>query len=123
MSVGPIGATPFVPPTISTGATTGTAGTQPSAFAQSLKQVGDLTTNADQLAEGVATGQLTDVHQFTAAAAKAQLGVELTVAVRNRAVEAYQEIMRMQVRWQAWTSKPSRGARSARSRHSPLPSW
>jgi flagellar hook-basal body complex protein FliE len=94
MTIGPIGATPFVPPTISTGATTGT---QPSAFAQSLKQVEGLTNNADQLAEGVATGQLTDVHQFTTAAAKAQLGVELTVAVRNRAVEAYQEIMRMQV--------------------------
>lgn len=94
MSIGPVGATPFVPPTISTGATNAT---QPSEFAQSLKQVSDLTTNADQLAEGVATGQLTDVHQFTAAAAKAQLGVELTVAVRNRAVEAYQEIMRMQV--------------------------
>ena len=46
---------------------------------------------------GVATGQITDIHQFTTAAAKAQLGVELTVAVRNRAVEAYQEIMRMQV--------------------------
>ncbi len=94
MTVGPVGATPFVPPTISTGAT---AGTHPSAFAHSLQQVEDLTNNADVLAEGVATGQLTDVHQFTAAAAKAQLGVELTVAVRNRAVEAYQEIMRMQV--------------------------
>ena len=94
MTVGPVGATPFVPPTISTGAT---AGTNPSAFAEGLKQVSDLTGTADKLAEGVATGQLTDVHQFTAAAAKAQLGVELTVAVRNRAVEAYQEIMRMQV--------------------------
>ncbi len=56
-----------------------------------------LTQKADSLAEGVATGDLQDVHQFTAAAAKAQLGVELTVALRNRAVEAYQEIMRMQV--------------------------
>jgi len=94
VSVGGIGATPFVPPTL---ATPGTQATQPSGFAESLKKVSDLTGTADTLAEGVATGQLTDVHQFTAAAAKAQLGVELTVAVRNRAVEAYQEIMRMQV--------------------------
>jgi flagellar hook-basal body complex protein FliE len=92
-----VGATPFVPPTISTAPTQGTAATQPSAFAESLQKVSDLTGSADNLAEGVATGSLTDVHQFTAAAAKAQLGVELTVAVRNRAVEAYQEIMRMQV--------------------------
>ena len=95
MIVSGVGATPFVPPTIT--ATTGTQATQPSAFAESLQKVSDLTGAADNLAEGVATGGLTDVHQFTAAAAKAQLGVELTVAVRNRAVEAYQEIMRMQV--------------------------
>jgi flagellar hook-basal body complex protein FliE len=88
-----VGATPFVPPTITTGA----APAKPSAFAESLANVSNLTGTADNLAEGVATGQLTDIHQFTAAAAKAQLGVELTVAVRNRAVEAYQEIMRMQV--------------------------
>ena len=96
MSVGPVGATPFVPPAISK-PVTATAPAQPSAFAESLQKVSNLTGTADGLAEGVATGQLTDVHQFTAAAAKAQLGVELTVAVRNRAVEAYQEIMRMQV--------------------------
>jgi len=94
MSITPVGAIPFVPPTVSTGST---QATHPSAFAESLQKVSDLTGSADSLAEGVATGQLTDVHQFTAAAAKAQLGVELTVAVRNRAVEAYQEIMRMQV--------------------------
>ena len=37
------------------------------------------------------------MHQFTTAASKASLGIDLTVALRNRAVEAYQEIMRMQV--------------------------
>jgi flagellar hook-basal body complex protein FliE len=91
-----IGATPFVPPTI-TRAPQATPTVEGSGFAESLKKVADLTSNADTMAEGVATGSLTDVHQFTTAAAKAQLGVELTVAVRNRAVEAYQEIMRMQV--------------------------
>lgn len=85
------GATPFVPPAASTG------GASKTAFADSLNSVTNLTGSADKLAEGVATGQLTDIHQFTAAAAKAQLGVELTVALRNRAVDAYQEIMRMQV--------------------------
>ena len=91
MSIGPVGATPFVPPTVSTAA--------PAAggFAESLQSVSALTQKADGLAAGVATGSLTDLHQFTAAAAKAQLGVELTVALRNRAVEAYQEIMRMPV--------------------------
>ncbi len=100
MIVGGVGATPFVPPTISTGGAGGAAGAGKagaSSFAQSLQSVEKLTSKADTLAEGVATGDLKDVHQFTAAAAKAQLGVELTVSLRNRAVEAYQEIMRMQV--------------------------
>ena len=92
-SVGAAGATPFVPPTIRGGPSAAGG----SAFSDTLKGVTNLTGTADSLAQGVATGTLTDVHQFTAAAAKAQLGVELTVAVRNRAVEAYQEIMRMQV--------------------------
>lgn len=91
--IGAGGATPFVPPTLSSG----TPASGGATFADSLKGVSNLTGTADSLAQGVATGTLTDVHQFTAAAAKAQLGVELTVAVRNRAVEAYQEIMRMQV--------------------------
>ncbi len=94
MAIAPIGATPFVPPTLGSSGPAKTAG--PS-FAEGLKQVEQLQKSADSAATGVATGQLTDVHQFTTAAAKAQIGVELTVAMRNRAVEAYQEIMRMQV--------------------------
>ena len=100
MIVSGAGATPFVPPAVTSGTAGGAAGTSgpaSSGFAQSLDSVSKLTSNADSLAGQVATGQLTDIHQFTAAAAKAQLGVELTVAVRNRAVEAYQDIMRMQV--------------------------
>ena len=93
MAVTPVGVTPFVPPTLSA---PGAAASGPS-FAQGLQQVQELQTKANTAATGVATGELTDIHQFTTASAKASLGVELTVALRNRAVEAYQEIMRMQV--------------------------
>lgn len=85
-------AVPFVPPTLETG-----AAAQPSAFAEQLDRLTALTTQADGMATGVATGSVENVHDFTTAASKAQLGVELTVALRNRAVEAYHEIMRMQV--------------------------
>ena len=94
MAVGAVGATPFVPPTLPSGGAAKPAG--PS-FAEGLREVEKLQAGADRAATGVATGQLQDIHQFTAAAAKASLGVELTVALRNKAVEAYQEIMRMQV--------------------------
>jgi flagellar hook-basal body complex protein FliE len=66
-------------------------------FAAGLEQVQKLTDTADQLGAQVATGKLENIHDFMAASAKANLAVELTASVRNRAVEAYQEIMRMQV--------------------------
>lgn len=43
-----------------------------------------------------ATGSLENVHDYTIAAAKSSLAIELTAAVRNKAVEAFSEIMRMQ---------------------------
>lgn len=52
---------------------------------------------SDQLAVQAATGDLTDVHDFMIASTAAQVTMELTVAVRNRAVEAFNEIMRMPV--------------------------
>jgi flagellar hook-basal body complex protein FliE len=66
-------------------------------FAAGLQAVEQTLQHADALGQQVATGQIKDLHEFTAAAAKANLAVELTVAVRNKAVEAYQEIMRMQI--------------------------
>ena len=53
--------------------------------------------NADSLALKAATGDLNDVHNYMIAATEASVQTELTVAVRNKAVEAFNDIMRMQV--------------------------
>jgi flagellar hook-basal body complex protein FliE len=54
-------------------------------------------TTVDQLNQSFVKGELSDVHQLTIASEKASLGLELTVQVRNRVIEAYQEIMRTQL--------------------------
>jgi flagellar hook-basal body complex protein FliE len=54
-----------------------------------VKQASDLTVKA-------ATGEVDNIHDLTIASQKAKLALELTVTVRDKAVESYQEIMRMQ---------------------------
>jgi flagellar hook-basal body complex protein FliE len=52
--------------------------------------------NANSLAVKAVTGDLTDIHQATLAATRAQVTMELVSAVRNKGVDAFNEIMRMQ---------------------------
>ena len=67
-----------------------------SKLAQGLEHVQELQNNTSDLAVKAATGSLTDVHDYTIAAAQSGIATSLTVAIRNKAVEAFQEIMRMQ---------------------------
>ena len=77
-------------------------GGDPSAtFTQAIKkavsEVNHLQTEADKLAVDLASGNVEDVHKAMIAMQKAKLALEFTIQVRNKVIEAYQEIMRMQV--------------------------
>ena len=63
----------------------------------SLGEVNDLQVEAERQTTLLATGQAENVHDVTIAAAKAKISLDLTMAVRNKVVEAYKEVMRMQV--------------------------
>ena len=79
----------------------GQDGTPLQRFAQSLdrgiEQVSDADREADAVATELATGGDAEVHELMAATNQASLSVELMTQVRDRAVESYQEIMRMQL--------------------------
>lgn len=52
---------------------------------------------ADQAVLDVAAGRSTELHNVTLAVAKADLSFRLFLEIRNRLMEAYQEVTRMQV--------------------------
>ncbi len=54
-------------------------------------------TTADQMAQQAATGTLANVHDLTIASTEAELAVQLTTAVRDKAVAAFNSIMSMPV--------------------------
>jgi flagellar hook-basal body complex protein FliE len=49
------------------------------------------------MVENMIAGNVTEVHDVMAAAEEAQLAFELLLETRNRLLESYQEIMRMQI--------------------------
>jgi flagellar hook-basal body complex protein FliE len=68
-----------------------------SALTQSIDGLESMHDRTDNLAVQAATGDLGAIHQYTLAATEMSVATQLTVAVRNKAVEAFNEIMRMQV--------------------------
>lgn len=62
-----------------------------------IKEVNTLQQDAGDAIHGVATGEVQSLHEAVIAMQKADVGFKFLMEMRNKLVEAYQEVMRMQV--------------------------
>jgi len=63
---------------------------------EAVGQIGQLESQARVAVDGLITGAGVDVHQAIIATEKASMAFELALAVRNKAVQAYQSVMATQ---------------------------
>lgn len=93
---------PFAPispasPDSGVGASAGTPAVDfASVLGKGMNAVQSAQSNADALAVQAATGDLTDVHDYTIAATQASLVTELASALRSKGIDAFNQIMGMQ---------------------------
>jgi flagellar hook-basal body complex protein FliE len=66
-------------------------------LAKALQPVNDLQIQSADLDSKLAEGKLEYVHQAMVMSEKASLALDLTIQIRNKVLEAYQEIMRTQM--------------------------
>lgn len=70
-------------------------------FAEILKEafekVNQVQKNAEKMASDFALGKISNIHEVIIEAEKATIALRLTTEVRNKIIEAYREIMRMQL--------------------------
>lgn len=62
-----------------------------------LKDANKLQMESEQLNQAFAMGLNDNIHQIMIASEKADIALQFTVQIRNKVMEAYQEIMRMPV--------------------------
>ncbi|MFJ4029498.1 flagellar hook-basal body complex protein FliE [Paenarthrobacter sp. NPDC089989] len=75
---------------------TSTSGDFGTALTGAVDDLQSLQSASKELAVSAVTGNLDDIHKATLAATRAQVTFELVAAVRNKGVDAFNEIMRMQ---------------------------
>ena len=87
-------------PTIGGEKNSATSSTQKS-FADTLKDaigsVNDMQKSSDKAAQELATGRTDNVADVMIATEKADIALKLMVQVRNKIIDAYQDVMKMQV--------------------------
>ena len=66
-------------------------------LSDAVGQIDGLQKNADSNVQKLATGQPVDMHDVTISTEQANLSFQLGLQVRNKLIDAYQEVMRMQV--------------------------
>lgn len=66
-------------------------------LAKAIGDVNKLQNDAKTASVKLAAGQIEDVSEVVIATEKASIALQLTMQVRNKVIDAYQEIMRIQV--------------------------
>jgi flagellar hook-basal body complex protein FliE len=69
----------------------------PEVLKEMVVNTNDLEAQAADIAEKFALGDVTEIHDVMIAAEEAGVALELVMEIRNKLVEAYQEMMRMSV--------------------------
>ncbi len=62
-----------------------------------IDQVNELQNRADKSIEKLISGEAKDIHQVMVAAEEATISFQLMMELRNKILEAYHEVMRIQV--------------------------
>lgn len=62
-----------------------------------IGEINELQQNAGKVTEQFVNGEISDLHTVMIEGEKARIGMELMLEIRNKLVEGYQEIMRMQL--------------------------
>lgn len=66
-------------------------------FSELVSKVNDIQVQSDKSIQGLASGENKNLHEVMIAVEKASISFQFMSQVRNKALEAYQEVMRMQV--------------------------
>jgi flagellar hook-basal body complex protein FliE len=66
-------------------------------LAESLNKVNEAQLHSDVATQKLANGEKIDLHEVMVASQKASITLQATLEIRNKMIEAYQEVMRMQV--------------------------
>lgn len=66
-------------------------------LSRSIDEVNEMLGAADKSARDLATGKAENLHDAMITMEKAETAFKLLVQVRNKVIDAYQEVMRMQV--------------------------
>ncbi len=66
-------------------------------LSQAVKDVNSLQVEANKAVDQMIDGQDVDLHDVMIAAEKAKTSFDLLMEIRNKAISAYQELMRIQV--------------------------
>lgn len=102
LGAGAIAPTSPTAPTAATGQANGATGAGvggnfANVLGDAISSIQSSQASADNLATQAATGSLTNVSDYMVAANEANLETQLTVAVRNNALQAFQQVMGMQL--------------------------